>query len=144
MSLYTGVVDFEIIEQTAEVSNVISTSSFIQNGETWFVLDTFIQRDEVVYILSFHTPEIVWEAYLPGFLNVYESAETRTDNIFDDLLYQFKKPYADPENVFSVNIPLGWKVSEVEDFKDNVRVESVRSPDGKLRCRQQFTKQKGR
>ena len=46
--LYTGVVDFEIIEQTAEGSNVTSTSSFIQNGETWFVLGTFIQRDEVV------------------------------------------------------------------------------------------------
>lgn len=80
-------------------------------------------------MLSFHAFETVWEAYLPGFQTMYENMETRTGYVSDDLLYQFMKSYTDPGNVFNVSIPLGWRVSDVEDFKDTVHVESVRSPD---------------
>ncbi len=82
-----------------------------------------------MYLLSFHGLETVWESYLPGFQTVYESIEMRTGYVSDDLLYVFMKSYIDPGNVFNVSISLGWRVSDVEDFKDTVRVEPVRSLD---------------
>ncbi|MDO9546802.1 MAG: hypothetical protein Q7J07_08665 [Pelolinea sp.] len=128
-ALYSGLEEFEIVEKTTGGVRAEFTSRFVQNGKTWYALDTFIQRNEVVYTLSFHALESVWDVYLPSFRSVYESAETQTGYVSSDLIYQFMRSYSDPKNVFNVSIPMGWQVAEAEEIADKMIVESVFSPD---------------
>lgn len=128
-SLYSGLDEFEIIEKTTDGVSTEFTSSYLQNGKTWYALDTFIKRNEVVYTLSFHALESVWDVYLPGFKRVYESAETQTGYVSSDLTYQFMLIYSDPENVFNVSIPMGWHVDDIKVIEENMIVESIFSPD---------------
>jgi len=129
-SLYGRSEDFEIVEDMEIGVRRVITSRFMNNGLTWYAFDAYIQRNFVIYFFSFHTLESEWDYYQHGFMEIYESLETKTGYVDNDQLYEFTSIYIDPGNVFRVRKPIGWGVSGVEEIDDKTQIESIQSPDG--------------
>ena len=129
-SLYIDSGGFQIVDHTFQGNERIYTTKYIINGTTWYAFDTFIQRGAVAYLFSFHAVEALWEPLFPKFIEVFESAETHTGYVSDDRLFEFNRNYYDPDNVFRLRKPIGWKVTGVEIIGESTRKQSIVSPDG--------------
>ena len=130
-SLYSRNPDFEILEETLDGVRRTVISSYSIAGVEWKSMDAFIQREEVVYMLSFHTPAFMWESMVPGFVGVYESVVTQRGYVGEENLYAFVGPYVSPANIFSFQRkPLSWQVTSEESGDDRTTIENIKPPDG--------------
>ena len=131
-SLYAEADEFIIDESISDEGERRFLATFILNGVQWKTLDIIIQRNEIIYLLSFHAPAELWDDYSPQFIDVYESLTLYTGyGSSGDYLYAFSKTYRDPGEVFAVRRPMGWAVTGVEIIGGRTRRQAIVSPDGK-------------
>lgn len=129
-SLYRGADSYNLLDSQIEESKATYSSSFVRNGSFWFEYDVFIQRGSAIYSLSFQTLEMLWEAYLPGFRAVVESAATNTGYVKADMIYSFMRTYTSPKNQFTLTIPMGWTFTFGQDTIKNAVLDTAVAPDG--------------
>ena len=131
-SLYAETDEFIIEESIKEEGEQRFLATFFLNEVQWKTLDIIIQRNEIIYLLSFHAPAELWEEYYPQFIDVSESLTLYTGyGSSGDYLYAFSKTYRDPGEAFLVRRPMGWSVTGVEIIGGRTRRQAIVSPDGK-------------
>lgn len=130
VSLYGERTVYELLDSQVEEGQAIYISTYQKSGFDWMVYDVFIQRNQAIYALSFHTIKMLWDAYLPGFEAIAESLETRTAYATDEMIYSDTRTYAAPYNQFTINIPMGWTFTlGQEDVVEGAVVDVISAPD---------------
>ncbi len=129
-SLYQGADSFELLDSQVEEGQATFVSTIQKNSVTWMTMDYFLQRDHAIYALSFHTLEMLQEAYQPGFQAVIDSLETNTGYVDDKMSYTFMRPYTSPNNEFTLTIPMGWSFVLGQDKIKGAILDGAYSPDG--------------
>jgi hypothetical protein len=127
---------FATFDNYAEVSRepqsdgslgILKTLDF--DGHPQVVASYYWQDGVVVFEQDFWANSDLYDAYLPGFLEVANSMTTDASALSDTPPYALSYTFTDPDrNLFQFDVPYTW--AHISDSSDTTRLDTFTSPDG--------------
>ena len=129
---FGGFADY--VEQAREPQDdgslLVLKSLTTSDGTSYDVFSYYWQVGTVVYEQDFWATTDQYDAYVDGFVEIANSADTNPDAASSSPLYEFRYTFTCPQDLCTFSVPYGWSYGHDETSYEFVINDKFTAPDG--------------